>query len=196
MDELVKKQSFFFRKISCFSLSSRKQMVESTFLTVRDYGDTIYQIAAATTLKPLDAVYHSALYFITGDSFNTHHCILYQKVVRSSLNSCRSLHYSLFVYIALKVNFVSNGLHISSQFMAMVTPLTRLQQPLLLNLWMPSTIVPFTLSQVTVLIHFIVSFIKRLASPHGSPVNHLPVRKALLNKPPTYQTLLLYKRAV
>ena len=106
-DELVKKirlkVGFFFRNRSCLSLNSRKQVVQSTLLPVLDYGDTIYQIAAATTLKPLDAVYHSAVRFITGDSCNTPHCILYQKVGWSSLKSHRSLHYSLFVYKALLI---------------------------------------------------------------------------------------------
>ena len=79
-------------------MNSRKQIVQSTFLPVLDYGDTIYQNAAATTLKPLDAVYHSALRFITGDSFATHHCILYQRVCWTSLKSHRSPHYSFLVY--------------------------------------------------------------------------------------------------
>lgn len=104
-DELVKKLrfkvGFFYRNVSSFSLNSRKQIVQSTFLPVLHYGDIIYWNAAATTLKPLDAVYHSALHFITGDSFNTHHYILCQKVGWSSLKSRRSLHYSIFVYKAL-----------------------------------------------------------------------------------------------
>ena len=41
-------------------------------MSVLDYFDIIY---AATTLKPLDAIYHSSLHFVTGDSFYTHHCI-------------------------------------------------------------------------------------------------------------------------
>ena len=59
-----------------------------------DYGETIYQNAAATILKPLDAVNHSALRFITGDRFNTHHCILYHMVSWTALNSRRALHFS------------------------------------------------------------------------------------------------------
>lgn len=34
---------------------------ESTILSTLDYGDILYADADATTLKPLDAVYHSAL---------------------------------------------------------------------------------------------------------------------------------------
>jgi hypothetical protein len=62
------------------------------------YADAIYQSAAASTLNPLDAIF---LHFVTGDSFITHHCILYQKVGWTSLKSCRSHHYTLFVYKAL-----------------------------------------------------------------------------------------------
>ena len=42
-----------------------------------DYSDVIYMHATASPLKPLDAVYHSALKFITGDVYSAHHCILY-----------------------------------------------------------------------------------------------------------------------
>lgn len=70
------KMGFFFRNRSCLSLNSRKQIIQSTFLQLLDYSDTIYMTAGATTLKPLDAVYHTTLHFITGDRFSTHHCIL------------------------------------------------------------------------------------------------------------------------
>ncbi len=52
-----------------------------------DYGDIVYMHASPTPLKPLDAVYHSALHFTTGDSYLTHHCILYEKLGWSSLTS-------------------------------------------------------------------------------------------------------------
>ena len=39
-----------------------------------------YTFSSPATLKPLDAVYLSALCFITGDGFLTHRCILYEKV--------------------------------------------------------------------------------------------------------------------
>lgn len=51
----------------CFSFVDMKTIVQSTFLLVFDYGDILYLHAAPSTLKPLDDVYHSALYFITGD---------------------------------------------------------------------------------------------------------------------------------
>ena len=47
---------------------------------VLDYGDVVYGNASHSTLKTLDAVYHSALRVITGDNYGTHHCTLYNKV--------------------------------------------------------------------------------------------------------------------
>lgn len=44
------------------------------------YGKVIYRHASASTLKPLDTVYQSALRFITGDVHSTQHYILYVKV--------------------------------------------------------------------------------------------------------------------
>lgn len=43
-----------------------------------DYGEVICMHASASTLKPLDVVYHSALRFLTSDIYNPHHCILYK----------------------------------------------------------------------------------------------------------------------
>ena len=42
-------------------------MVQPTFLSVLDYGDAIYMHTSASTLQPLNAAYHSALHFISGD---------------------------------------------------------------------------------------------------------------------------------
>ena len=79
----------------------RKRIIEATFLSVLDYGDIIYRHAAAATLKPLDTVYHSALRFITGDSYNTHHCILYNRVGWSSLSERRTKHWHQFIFKAI-----------------------------------------------------------------------------------------------
>ena len=59
--------------------------------------DPVFRVAmVATVLKPLDAVFHSALRFIMGDRFSIHHCTLYEKVGWPSLMSCRSMHSTLF----------------------------------------------------------------------------------------------------
>ncbi len=65
---------------------SRKRIVEAVLLSALDHGDVIYRHAAVTTFKTLDAVYHSALRFITGHTHNTHHCTLYEKVGWPSLS--------------------------------------------------------------------------------------------------------------
>ena len=70
-------------------------------MSVFDYGDVLYMHTSPSTLKPLDAVYHSALRFITGDSFLTHHCILYEKLGWPTLATLREQHCVLFIYKAL-----------------------------------------------------------------------------------------------
>ena len=99
--KLRQKIGFFYRNKSCFPLHCRKTLVEATFLSVLDYGDILYRYASAATLKPLDSVYHSALRFITGDPYSTHHCTLYNKVGWSSLSVRRDLHLHLFTYKAI-----------------------------------------------------------------------------------------------
>ena len=93
--------AFFYRNRSCFPWPTRKRLIEALFLSALDYGDIIYRNASATTLKTLDSVYHSALRFITGDTYNTHHCILYNKVGWPSLAIRRDQHWFLFVYKAI-----------------------------------------------------------------------------------------------
>ncbi len=63
-----------------FPMLSRKQITEAVFFSVLDHGDVVYRNASASTLAPLNSIDHSALRFITGDSYSTHHCILYEKV--------------------------------------------------------------------------------------------------------------------
>ena len=50
--------------------------MQSLIMSVFDCGDVLYMYASPATLKPPDAVYHSALHFITGDGFLTNHCIV------------------------------------------------------------------------------------------------------------------------
>ena len=95
------KIGFLYRNRASFPIISRKRLIEAVFLSVLDYGDIIYRHAAASTLKCLDSVYHSSIRFITGDSYGTHHCILYNKVGWSSLTERRELHWHLFLYKAI-----------------------------------------------------------------------------------------------
>uniref|UniRef100_A0A8C6V4C6 Reverse transcriptase domain-containing protein n=1 Tax=Neogobius melanostomus TaxID=47308 RepID=A0A8C6V4C6_9GOBI len=98
---LKSKLSFYYRNKSCIPLNYRKEIVQATFLSVLDYGDTVYMHTSLSVLKPLDAVYHSAIRFITGDKYRTHHCLLYDKVGWSSLTNRREQHCILFIYKGL-----------------------------------------------------------------------------------------------
>ena len=90
-----------YRIRSCFTFENRMEIVQSTILSVLDYGDIVYMYAAPSTLKLLDSVYHSAIRFVTGDAFRTHHCNLYKNVGWSPLADRREKHCLLFVYKAL-----------------------------------------------------------------------------------------------
>ena len=99
--KLRQKIGFLYRNRASFPIISRKRVVEAVFLSVLDYGDTIYRHAATSTLKSLDSVYHSAIRFVTGDIYGTHHCILYNHVGWSSLTERRELHWHLYLYKAI-----------------------------------------------------------------------------------------------
>ena len=77
------------------------RVIEGVFLSVLDYGDVIYRNAAPSILKPLDIVYHSALRFISGENYRTHHCVLYDRVGWSSLADRRNKHWYLFIFKAI-----------------------------------------------------------------------------------------------
>lgn len=81
-----------------FPFHQRKRNAESLFLSGLDYGNVIHGKAAVSTLKTLNAVYHTALRFITNEPYNPHHCTPYQNVVRLSL---AVLFLNLFIYETL-----------------------------------------------------------------------------------------------
>lgn len=60
-------------KKNVFLLKYIHQIVELAILAILDHGEVIL-------LRSLDSVYHSVLRFISGESYNTHHCILYDKI--------------------------------------------------------------------------------------------------------------------
>ena len=70
-------------------------------MPIIDYGDILYMHATDSTLRPLNTIYHSALRFITGAGFRTHHCELYTSLEWSSLAQRRKQHSILFTYKAL-----------------------------------------------------------------------------------------------
>ncbi len=79
---------------NCFPYKARKKLVESTFLSIIDYGDHLYKHAATSLLRKLDSVYHAALHFITGAESRMHHCILYESLDWFCLHQRRKLHSS------------------------------------------------------------------------------------------------------
>lgn len=90
--------SFLFRNKSSFTHATKQTLVKTTLLPILDYGDVIYKMAPSTTLKKLDTLYHSAIRFITGAPFHTHHCDLYKLVGWPSLHTRRLHHWFLFIY--------------------------------------------------------------------------------------------------
>ena len=75
--------------------------IATPIFPVLDYGDTVYSHVPVSVLKPLYAVYHSALRFIAGAGFQTHHCVLYSTVGWTSLGQRRKQHSILFIYKAI-----------------------------------------------------------------------------------------------
>ncbi len=73
-------------------------MVSATFLPLLGYGDLLYMNAPGYYLKKLDSGFHSALRFITSCSYQTHHCILYEKTESSSLYTQGSFNWYCFIY--------------------------------------------------------------------------------------------------
>ncbi len=92
---------FYFRLEKCFSFVARKRLVESTLLSVLDYGDIIHMHAPLNVLKKLNVVYHAALRFVTGTSVCTHHCNLYEMTKWTSLCLRRKKTYFNFILKAL-----------------------------------------------------------------------------------------------
>ena len=56
---------FLFRNKASFTHAAKHTLVKLTILPILDFGDVIYKIAFNTLLSELDAVYHSAICFVT-----------------------------------------------------------------------------------------------------------------------------------
>ena len=65
---------------------------------ILDFGDVIYKIASNTLLSKLDAVYHSAIRFVTKSPYTPHHCDLYALVGWTSLHNRRQTHWLQVIY--------------------------------------------------------------------------------------------------
>ena len=77
---------FLFRNKASFTHAAKLTIVKLTILQILDFGDVIYKIASNTLLSKLDAVYHSAIRFVTKSPYTTHHCDLYDLVGWPSLH--------------------------------------------------------------------------------------------------------------
>lgn len=69
-----------------------------------DYGDIIYMHSPASSLKPLDVVYLSALSFMTGNGFRTHPCLLCEKAGWQSLAVGKDWEIGFKIYAPHKQN--------------------------------------------------------------------------------------------
>ena len=56
---------FLFRNKASFTHAAKLILVKLTILPLLDFGDVIYKMASNTLLSKLDAVYHSAIHFVT-----------------------------------------------------------------------------------------------------------------------------------
>ena len=56
---------FLFRNKASFTHTAKHTLVKLTIVPILYFGDVIYKIASNTLLSKLDAVYHSAIHFVT-----------------------------------------------------------------------------------------------------------------------------------
>uniref|UniRef100_A0A674EUZ9 Vitamin K-dependent protein C n=1 Tax=Salmo trutta TaxID=8032 RepID=A0A674EUZ9_SALTR len=67
---------FLFRNKASFTHAAKLTLVKLTILPILNF----YKIASNTLLSKVDAVYHSAIRFVTKAPYTTHHCDLYALV--------------------------------------------------------------------------------------------------------------------
>ncbi|CDQ78300.1 unnamed protein product [Oncorhynchus mykiss] len=92
---------FLFRNKASFTHVAKHILVKLTILPILDFCDVIYKIATNTLLSKLDAVYHSAICFVTKAPYATHHCDLYALVGWSALHIRHQTHWLQVIYKSL-----------------------------------------------------------------------------------------------
>ena len=92
---------FLFRNKASLTHAAKHTLVKLTILLILDFSDVIYNIASNTQLSQLDAVYHSAICFITKAPYITHHCDLYALIAWPSLHIHRQTHWLQVIYKSL-----------------------------------------------------------------------------------------------
>jgi hypothetical protein len=93
--------SFLFCNKAYFTHAAKHTLVKRTILPILDFGDVIYKIASNTPLRKLDAVYHSAICFVTKAPYTTHDRDLYSLIGWSSLHIFRQTHWLQAIYKSL-----------------------------------------------------------------------------------------------
>ncbi len=71
------KLGFYFINKSNLTFNAKKKLIESTFLTVLDYGDILY-MHASSILTSLESVYHASLRFISSLSLYSYLSLFWQ----------------------------------------------------------------------------------------------------------------------
>ena len=71
---------FLFHNKASFTHAAKHTLVKLTIIPILDFGDVIFKIASNTLLSKLDAVYHSAIRFVTKAAYTTQHWVLYALV--------------------------------------------------------------------------------------------------------------------
>ena len=84
---------FLFCNKASFTHIAKHTLIKLTILPILDFGDVIYKIASNTLLSNLDAVYHSAIRFVTKVPYTNHHCDLYALVGWPSIHIRRQTHW-------------------------------------------------------------------------------------------------------
>ena len=92
---------FLFCNKASFTHAAKHTLVKLTILPILDFGDIIYKIASNTLINKLDAVYHSAIHFVTKAPYTTPHCDLYALVGWPSLQTRRQTHWLQVIYKSL-----------------------------------------------------------------------------------------------
>ncbi|CDQ90167.1 unnamed protein product [Oncorhynchus mykiss] len=109
---------FLFCNKASFTHAAKHTLVKLTILPILDFGDVIYKIASNTLLSKLDAVYHSAIRFVTKSPYTTHHCDLYALIGWPSLHIRRQTHWLQVIYKSL----LGNALPFVSSLVTITTP--------------------------------------------------------------------------
>ena len=91
--KITSRIGFLYHNKASFTHAAKYTLVKLTILPILDFGDVIYKIASNTPLNKLDAVYHSAIRFVTKAPYTTHYCDLYALVGWPSLHTHRQTHW-------------------------------------------------------------------------------------------------------